>query len=146
MLSDIGLPGWTVRGGAAAAEGAGVPGILLVAITGYNGEDDRRRGKEAGFDHHLAKPADVARLQRILGGAGVVGAVRGPAGVRVWTPALDTRACLATIQAFSLRWFFPNGHDVLAAPRRGASRTRLLFEERLLFTRPGVRHLQTPGS
>ena len=67
VLSDIGLP--ELDGYEVARRLRKEPGfrdILLVAITGYNGEDDRRRSKEAGFDHHLAKPADVRELQRVL--------------------------------------------------------------------------------
>ncbi len=67
ILSDIGLP--ELDGYEVARRLRQEPefrDVLLVAITGYNGEDDRRRSKEAGFDHHLAKPADVRELQRLL--------------------------------------------------------------------------------
>jgi len=37
-----------------------------VALTGYRREDDIRRSREAGFDHHLIKPIDFAQLQRIV--------------------------------------------------------------------------------
>ena len=37
-------------------------------MTGYGQEADRRRSREAGFDHHLVKPADFARVRRILDG------------------------------------------------------------------------------
>ncbi len=40
---------------------------VLVALTGWAQEDDRRRSREAGFDHHLVKPVDVDELLRILG-------------------------------------------------------------------------------
>jgi PAS domain S-box-containing protein len=43
---------------------------LLVALTGYGRDEDRRRAEEAGFDAHLVKPADPAALQGLLGGAG----------------------------------------------------------------------------
>jgi len=39
---------------------------LLVALTGYGQEEHRRRSREAGFDHHLVKPLDLAALERIL--------------------------------------------------------------------------------
>ncbi|WP_165253651.1 response regulator [Paludisphaera soli] len=32
---------------------------LIVAVSGYSDDTSRRLGREAGFDHHLAKPADV---------------------------------------------------------------------------------------
>jgi hypothetical protein len=37
-----------------------------VAATGWGQADDRRRSKEAGFDHHLVKPVDAAELNRLL--------------------------------------------------------------------------------
>jgi CheY-like chemotaxis protein len=37
-----------------------------VALTGWGQEDDRQRTKDAGFDHHLVKPADPAMLQELL--------------------------------------------------------------------------------
>ena len=40
--------------------------LLLVAITGYGGDADRRRTREAGFDAHLTKPLDEEALARIL--------------------------------------------------------------------------------
>ncbi len=40
---------------------------LLVALTGWGQEQDRERAREAGFDHHLIKPAKVADLRRMLG-------------------------------------------------------------------------------
>ena len=39
---------------------------VLVALTGWGQEDDRRRAREAGFNHHLVKPADIDKLQELL--------------------------------------------------------------------------------
>jgi signal transduction histidine kinase len=39
---------------------------LLVAVTGYGQDGDRERTRAAGFDHHLVKPIDLAKLQAIL--------------------------------------------------------------------------------
>jgi signal transduction histidine kinase len=39
---------------------------VLVALTGWGQESDRRRARDAGFDHHLVKPPDLRRLQAIL--------------------------------------------------------------------------------
>ncbi len=41
---------------------------LLVALTGWGQEEDRRRTKQTGFNHHLVKPADLAVLQQLLSG------------------------------------------------------------------------------
>jgi two-component system CheB/CheR fusion protein len=39
---------------------------VLVALTGWGQEDDRRRSREAGFNHHLLKPVDVEELKALL--------------------------------------------------------------------------------
>jgi CheY-like chemotaxis protein len=41
---------------------------VLVAITGWGQEDDRRRAREAGFDRHLVKPVDPGEIDTILRG------------------------------------------------------------------------------
>jgi len=67
VLLDIGMP--KLNGYEAARrirqqpEGAGV---VLIALTGWGQEDDRRRSREAGFDHHLTKPVEFADLQKLL--------------------------------------------------------------------------------
>jgi PAS domain S-box-containing protein len=40
--------------------------MLLVALSGWGQEDDRRRSKEAGFDHHFVKPIDLDALVQLL--------------------------------------------------------------------------------
>ena len=67
VLCDIGLPGLSGYGVAeqlrrdpATAESH------LVAITAWGGEEDKQRGREAGFEHHLVKPADPQRLLQLL--------------------------------------------------------------------------------
>jgi CheY-like chemotaxis protein len=44
------------------------PELLLVAMTGYGTDQDRRRSAEAGFDSHLVKPVPPQRLEEILAG------------------------------------------------------------------------------
>jgi two-component system, sensor histidine kinase len=39
---------------------------VLIALTGWSQERDRRRTAEAGFNRHLAKPADLETLQAVL--------------------------------------------------------------------------------
>jgi CheY-like chemotaxis protein len=39
---------------------------ILIALTGYGTADDRKRAVDAGFDHHMTKPADVEELRRLL--------------------------------------------------------------------------------
>src|SRR5262249_41869543 len=43
-------------------------GLMLIALTGWGQEDDKRRSQEAGFDHHLVKPVDPEDLERLLPG------------------------------------------------------------------------------
>jgi CheY-like chemotaxis protein len=45
------------------------PGALrLVALTGYGHDADRLRAREAGFDAHLVKPADIRHILGALSG------------------------------------------------------------------------------
>jgi PAS domain S-box-containing protein len=41
---------------------------VLIAVTGWDKEDDIRESREAGFDHHLAKPVDIMALQSLVEG------------------------------------------------------------------------------
>jgi CheY-like chemotaxis protein len=40
--------------------------MVLVALTGWGQEEDRRKTKDAGFDHHLTKPVDYDALMQLL--------------------------------------------------------------------------------
>ncbi len=40
--------------------------VVLVAVTGWGQENDRRRAREAGFDHHMVKPVEPDQVRRIL--------------------------------------------------------------------------------
>jgi CheY-like chemotaxis protein len=66
-LLDIGLPRLSGYDIARHIRGTRGPGVLLVAITGWGSDEDRRRAREAGFDHHFTKPADFERLMGLLG-------------------------------------------------------------------------------
>ncbi|MGZ5187734.1 MAG: hybrid sensor histidine kinase/response regulator, partial [Caldimonas sp.] len=39
----------------------------LIALTGYGQPADRERARDAGFDHHLTKPADPDELLGLIG-------------------------------------------------------------------------------
>jgi PAS domain S-box-containing protein len=41
--------------------------LVLVALTGYGNEEDRRKSLAAGFDHHLTKPTSIEELAALLG-------------------------------------------------------------------------------
>ena len=55
----------------------GCEGMVLVALTGWGQEEDKRRSREAGFDAHLIKPVDLAALGELLKGVGAAAQDRG---------------------------------------------------------------------
>jgi signal transduction histidine kinase/integral membrane sensor domain MASE1/CheY-like chemotaxis protein len=70
VLLDIGLPGMDgYEVARRLRQEYGLSSALLIAVTGYGQEEDRRRSREASIDHHLVKPVDPALLARLLGGA-----------------------------------------------------------------------------
>ncbi|UVW27631.1 ATP-binding protein [Massilia sp. H6] len=67
MLLDIGLPDMDGHELARRLRASSVTaGATLVALTGYGQSEDRERAREAGFDRHLVKPADLSALLAIL--------------------------------------------------------------------------------
>jgi CheY-like chemotaxis protein len=71
VLLDIGLPG--LNGYEVARRLRAEPNhhrVVLVALTGYGGEEDRRRSLAAGFDHHMVKPIDFDALRALLASIG----------------------------------------------------------------------------
>ena len=86
VLLDIGLP--EMNGYDAArrirTESWGKK-TVLIAVTGWGQPEDRRRSREAGFDHHIVKPVAVATLLELLAStrsspprSGTVGSHRAP--------------------------------------------------------------------
>ena len=72
MLCDIGLPGLDGYGVARALrQDPATAAARMIAVTGYGGDENRRRSQEAGFDAHLTKPADPAALQDLLARTGL---------------------------------------------------------------------------
>ena len=67
---DIGMPGITRYQVAEQirAEAWGQD-MTLIAVTGWGQEEDKRRAKVAGFDHHLTKPVDPVVLEALIGSA-----------------------------------------------------------------------------
>lgn len=66
-ILDIGLPG--MNGFELAGKLRALPetaNALLIAVTGYGQDEDRKATKTAGFDHHLVKPADIKMLTSII--------------------------------------------------------------------------------
>jgi PAS domain S-box-containing protein len=67
VFLDIGMPGMDgyevarqLRQDAQCRE------VVLVALTGWGQQEDRRRSSEAGFDHHLVKPVEPDAVQQVL--------------------------------------------------------------------------------
>jgi PAS domain S-box-containing protein len=66
VFMDIGMPrmnGFDVARAIREQEWGG--DTTLVALTGWGKEDDRARSRDAGFDHHLVKPADLDDILRL---------------------------------------------------------------------------------
>src|ERR1700749_4007707 len=67
VFLDIGLPG--MDGYEIAERLRELPEstrTVLVAITGYGQDEDRRRSREAGIDHHLVKPVAPDTLHKLI--------------------------------------------------------------------------------
>jgi CheY-like chemotaxis protein len=67
VLSDLGLPGLDGFGVARhLRQNPATAKVRLLAITGYSGEEVRRRARESGFDQILTKPANPEEVLRLL--------------------------------------------------------------------------------
>lgn len=67
IFMDLGMP--RMNGYDAARQIRNAPecnGVVLVALTGWGQEEDRRRSYEAGFDYHIVKPIDFAIVEKLL--------------------------------------------------------------------------------
>jgi CheY-like chemotaxis protein len=66
-LLDIGMP--DMNGYAVASALRSEPwarDMVLIALTGWGGEEDKRRAFAAGFNHHMTKPVDLDLLEQLL--------------------------------------------------------------------------------
>ena len=66
-LMDIGMP--RMSGLEAARAIRALPGgdrVWLIALSGWGQNEDRRKSREAGFDHHFVKPVDVEALIELI--------------------------------------------------------------------------------
>ena len=66
-ILDIGMPkmnGYSVAKNIRSRSNEAQP--LLIAVTGWGQDEDRRRSKDAGFDHHFTKPADFDLLLELI--------------------------------------------------------------------------------
>jgi CheY-like chemotaxis protein len=67
ILLDIGMP---ILNGYDACrrirEQSWGKGVVMVALTGWGQDEDKRQSREAGFDHHLVKPIEPEALEKLL--------------------------------------------------------------------------------
>lgn len=67
IFLDLGMP--EMDGFATAAkirEQAWGKNIVIVALSGWGQDEDKRKTEAAGFDHHLVKPTELGQLQKLL--------------------------------------------------------------------------------
>ena len=68
-LLDIGMPRMDGYEAARRIRAAHGQSVMLVALTGWGQEEDRRRAYAAGFDHHVTKPAEPDALESLIASA-----------------------------------------------------------------------------
>jgi CheY-like chemotaxis protein len=67
VLLDIGMPGMDGYEVARRIRARStLRDIKIVALTGWGQPEDKRRSREAGFDHHLIKPAGIEQLRALV--------------------------------------------------------------------------------
>jgi signal transduction histidine kinase/ActR/RegA family two-component response regulator len=67
VLLDIGMPGMDgYEVAQRIRQRSEFRDVMLIALTGWGQEEDRRRTSQAGFDHHLLKPADMTELKSLF--------------------------------------------------------------------------------
>ena len=70
VLLDIGLPGLNGYDVAKRIrQQTGGKKVVLIALTGYGQDTDRELSAQAGFNHHLVKPARLEQVKEILAAA-----------------------------------------------------------------------------
>ncbi|TKC98309.1 CheR family methyltransferase [Polyangium fumosum] len=66
VLLDIGLPGQNGYEACRVMREQGLTGTLIVAMTGYGQDEDRRLSQVAGFDAHEVKPLNLEAIRRLV--------------------------------------------------------------------------------
>lgn len=112
IMLDIGLPdisGYEVVH--ALRADARVASRYIVAVTGWSRPEDIARSMKAGFDEHLQKPIDLAKVRQILRTAGTrvrsrerapCGSARREADITI-SPDLGAPVCRARTRAVRIR-------------------------------------------
>jgi signal transduction histidine kinase len=92
VVCDLGLPRMSGLDVARAMRAdPALASVTLVALTGHTSADAVAAAHAAGFDHHVAKPPDVAALERLVRAAGASAGVarRAPPPSRSPSPSED---------------------------------------------------------
>ncbi|MEO8157042.1 MAG: ATP-binding protein [Betaproteobacteria bacterium] len=66
VICDIAMPGMSGLEVANRLRTMFPTGLTLIAISGYGTEEDRARSRQASFDAHFSKPANIEELQSII--------------------------------------------------------------------------------
>ena len=66
VLLDIGLPNLDGYHVARTLRQEGFNDTMIIALSGYGQEEDLKRSREAGMDHHLTKPVDVKTISQLI--------------------------------------------------------------------------------
>jgi CheY-like chemotaxis protein/two-component sensor histidine kinase len=67
VLLDVGMPGMDgYEVARRLRQRPGTDDLVIIAVTGYGAETDRRRARAAGFDHHLTKPIELASVADLI--------------------------------------------------------------------------------
>ena len=74
VLCDVSMPGMSgLEVARRLRQDLGLRDLLMVALTGYGEEEDKRRSEEAGFNAHMVKPINLDVLQALLSRANFAG-------------------------------------------------------------------------
>ena len=67
MVLDVGMPGMDgYQVARRLRQQTTLAGVVLVAVTGWGQQEDRRRSAESGFDHHLVKPLEPQAAEALI--------------------------------------------------------------------------------
>jgi CheY-like chemotaxis protein len=67
ILMDLGMPGMNgIEAAKKIRQLEWGKAVFLVAVTGWGQDEDKRKTREAGFNHHLVKPIRLGDVQNLL--------------------------------------------------------------------------------
>jgi signal transduction histidine kinase/ActR/RegA family two-component response regulator len=66
VLLDIGLPGMDGYEVAKKIREDRDSSLILIALSGYGQDEDKKKAQQSGFNHHLTKPVGIHEVQKVL--------------------------------------------------------------------------------